>query len=70
MVARTTITTYDDLDGTEGASPVSFVYKGTSYEIDLSGKNEAALDKALAKIISAARKTGRPAPSGGRRPSH
>ncbi len=68
MVARTTVTTYDDLDGTEGASLVSFAYEGTSYEIDLNDKNQAALGKALAEFIAAARKTGRPAPSHGRKP--
>lgn len=61
MVARTTVTIYDDLDNTEGASTVSFTYQGTHYEIDLGEKNQAALDKALAKYIAAARrKTSRP----------
>ena len=61
MVARTTVTIYDDLDNTEGASTVSFAYRGTSYEIDLGEKNQAALDKALAKFIAVARKKdGRP----------
>jgi hypothetical protein len=59
MVARTTVTVYDDLDSSEGASTVSFAYRGTAYEIDLSEKNQAALDKALAKFIGVARKTGR-----------
>jgi DNA-binding Xre family transcriptional regulator len=63
MVARTTVTIYDDLDNTEGASTVSFAYRGTSYEIDLGTKNQAALDKALAKFIAAARKKADPAPS-------
>jgi hypothetical protein len=63
MVARTTVTVYDDLDNTEGASRVSFAYRGTSYEIDLGAKNQAALDKALAKYIAAARKKPGPAPS-------
>jgi len=62
MVARTTVTVYDDLDNTEGASTVSFTYRGTSYEIDLGTKNQAALDKALAKFIAAARKKAAPAP--------
>jgi hypothetical protein len=66
MVARTTVTIYDDLDNSEGASTVSFAYRGTSYEIDLGEKNQAALDKALAKYIAVARKhDGRaPSPSG------
>jgi hypothetical protein len=61
MVARTTVTIYDDLDNSEGASTVSFTYRGTGYEIDLGQKNQAALDKALSKYIAAARKkTSRP----------
>ena len=68
MVARTTVTIYDDLDNTEGASTVSFAYRGTSYEIDLGEKNQAALDKALAKFIAVARKKSGPMPaSSGRR---
>lgn len=63
MVARTIVTVYDDLDNTEGASTVSFAYRGTSYEIDLGAKNQAALDKALAKFVTAARKKAGPAPS-------
>ena len=56
MVARTIVTIYDDLDNSAGASTVSFAYRGTSYEIDLSEKNQAAMDKALAKFIAVARK--------------
>lgn len=64
MAARTIVTIYDDLDNSEGASTVSFSYRGLSYEIDLGEKNQAAMDKALAKYISAARrKTGSSAPS-------
>jgi hypothetical protein len=63
MVARTIVTVYDDLDNTEGASTVSFAYRSTNYEIDLGAKNQAALDKALAKFIAAARKKAGPAPS-------
>ena len=68
MAARTIVTIYDDLDNTEGASTVYFAYRGTSYEIDLGEKNQAALDKALAKFIAAARKTsGSVTSSSGRR---
>lgn len=59
MARRTVVTTYDDLDGTEGASTVSFAYRGMSYEIDLSEENQAALGAALAKYIVAARPIGR-----------
>jgi len=58
---------YDDLDGTEGASSVTFAYRGIGYEIDLSEQNQARLGAALAPFIVAARKTGRlPVPADGR----
>jgi hypothetical protein len=64
VAARTIVTIYDDLDNSEGASTVSFAYRGTSYEIDLGEKNQAAMDKALAKFIAVARKkSGSVAPS-------
>lgn len=59
MARRTSVITYDDLDGSEGASRVTFAYRGTRYEIDLSEENQAKLGTALAPFIVAARKTGR-----------
>lgn len=59
LVKQTTVITYDDLDGTEGASPVPFAYRGMGYEIDLSPEHEAEFGAALAKYIVAARRTGR-----------
>lgn len=59
MARRTVVTTYDDLDGTEGASRVTFAFRGLSYEIDLTEEHQAELGAALAKYIVAARKTGR-----------
>jgi len=58
VATRTTVTIYDDLDGTEGASRVTFAFRGTGYEIDLSEEHQAELGAALAKYIIAARKTG------------
>src|SRR6266571_6035058 len=46
----------DDLDGSEGASTVSFSLGNTAYEIDLSGKNKATMAKKLSKFTDAARK--------------
>ena len=46
----------DDLDGSEATETVSFGFDGTSYEIDLSKKNAAALRKALEQYVKAARK--------------
>ena len=54
----------DDLDGSEAVETGSFGLDGTSYQIDLSKQNAAALRKALEQHVKAARK-GHPA--GGRR---
>ena len=45
----------DDLDGSQAAETVSFGLDGKSYEIDLSGRNAAALRKKLARYIDATR---------------
>jgi hypothetical protein len=58
MALRTRVVTCDDLDGSEGASRVTFAYDGTSYEIDLREEHRAQLDAVLAKYIAAARRTG------------
>jgi hypothetical protein len=46
----------DDLDGSEAESTVVFGYDGTTYEIDLSRANIAALEDALALYVGHARK--------------
>jgi hypothetical protein len=48
----------DDLDGGTAAETVVFGLDGTSYEIDLSKKNAAALRTSLDRFISAARRSG------------
>lgn len=58
---------HDDLDGTEGASTVKFGLDGKSYEIDLSGKNEKALRKVLAKYLDAATPVANASAAQGRR---
>lgn len=45
----------DDIDGTEGASTVTFALEGATYEIDLSDHNRENLRKALEPFIFAAR---------------
>ncbi len=55
----------DDIDGGEAEGTVRFGLDGMDYEIDLSTKNAAALRKALAKYVDAARR----APGASRRPS-
>ena len=46
----------DDLDGGEATETVSFGLDGTSYEIDLSRKNTAALRKTIERYVKAARR--------------
>ena len=46
----------DDIDGGEAEGTVRFGLDGREYEIDLSTKNAAALRKALAKYVDAARR--------------
>lgn len=58
MATKTNITISDDIDGTEGAKGVTFSVNGNSWEIDLSDKNFAALEKALDPYMKAGRKTG------------
>ena len=59
MAQRTLTILSDDLDGKEGKdiATVTFGFDGSTYEIDLSKKNRAGLEKALAPYIDAARKT-------------
>jgi Lsr2 len=59
MAQSVSVIITDDLDGAEGAQTVTFGFQGASYEIDLSAKNQARLEKALAPFIAAARKTPR-----------
>jgi hypothetical protein len=46
----------DDLDGSEADSTIRFGLDGTDYEIDLSAKHAAALRKAMAPYLNAARR--------------
>jgi hypothetical protein len=49
----------DDIDGGEAIETVAFGLDGTSYEIDLSADNAAALRDSLAQWVGSARKAGR-----------
>ncbi|GAB3211359.1 histone-like nucleoid-structuring protein Lsr2 [Marinactinospora thermotolerans] len=62
MAQKVQVLLVDDLDGGEAEETVSFAVDGSSYEIDLSGKNAAKLRDALAPFVEAARKA--PAKSG------
>ena len=47
MAQQTSVSLVDDLDGGKAAETVAFGLDGSSFEIDLSKKNAAALRKAL-----------------------
>ena len=64
MAQKIQILFVDDIDGGEAEGTVRFGLDGTDYEIDLNAKNAAALRKALAKYVDAARR----APGASRRP--
>jgi hypothetical protein len=49
----------DDIDGSEAESTVEFTFRGNTYELDLSAKNIARLDKALSPFLEHARRLGR-----------
>ncbi|WP_141014214.1 histone-like nucleoid-structuring protein Lsr2 [Nocardioides sambongensis] len=67
-MARTThVVISDDMDGSDDAQEVSFALQGTSYTIDLTAKNFAKLEKALAPFIENAQRV--PASKRARRPS-
>jgi hypothetical protein len=63
MAQKVQVLLVDDIDGGEASETVSFALDGSSYEIDLSGKNAEELRDAFAKYVGAARKAGR-APGG------
>jgi Lsr2 len=62
MARRTLTILSDDLDGKEGKdiATVTFGFDGSTYAIDLSKKNRAALEKAMSPYIDAARKVSSP----------
>lgn len=63
MAQKVNIVLVDDLDGTEATETVSFGLDGTTYEIDLTDANAAALREALSGYVGHARKV----TGGGRR---
>ncbi|HYH33962.1 MAG TPA: Lsr2 family protein [Nocardioides sp.] len=56
MAQKVNIVLVDDIDGSEAAETVSFGLDGTSYEIDLSETNAAALREAVSAYVGHARK--------------
>ena len=59
MAKQTTVTITDDLDGSTNATEVTFSLNGRTWVIDLSPKNQAALEKALKPYIAKATEQGR-----------
>jgi hypothetical protein len=64
----------DDIDGSAAEGTVRFALDGTDYEIDLNAQHAAALRKAMAKYVEAARRSSgaaarRPARSGRKSPA-
>ena len=64
MAQKVNIVLVDDLDGSEADETVTFGLDGTTYEIDLTDANAAALREALSGYVGHARKV----TSGARRP--
>jgi hypothetical protein len=64
MAQKVTVTMTDDIDGTKADEAVSFRIDGTSYEIDLSKKNAAALRRVFTPYIEHARRAPRGARAG------
>ena len=56
MAQKVNIILVDDLDGSEADETVTFGLDGTTYEIDLTDANAAALREALSGYVGHARK--------------
>ena len=56
MAQKVNITLVDDIDGSEADETLTFGLDGTTYEIDLSDSNAAALREALSGYVGHARK--------------
>ena len=59
MAQKVTVTMTDDIDGTKADQTVAFRIDGTSYEIDLSKKNAAALRRVFSPYTEHARRAPR-----------
>ena len=56
MAKKTSVIITDDIGGSGGAATVTFGYEGVHYEIDLSAKNRAKLEKAFAPYVEHGRR--------------
>ncbi len=66
MAQKTIVQFIDDLDGSEASQTVEFGYQGKAYKLDLSDRNAAELEEALAPYIAAAQQANGGMASGGR----
>jgi Lsr2 len=57
MAKTVSVVITDDLDGTPDAETVAFSVEGQTYEIDLSQRNLARLQKSLQPFMEAGRRT-------------
>jgi len=69
VAQQTSVSLVDDLDGGKAAETVAFGLDGSSFEIDLSKKNAAALRKALTDYVEHGRRVKRDASLTGHRNS-
>lgn len=69
MARKVQVMLVDDLDGGTAEETVTFAIDGTSYEIDLSSDNAAALRESIDRYVQAARKAGRGGTRTNRRPT-
>ena len=58
MASKTITLLEDDIDGGEASRTLHFAYQGVEWEIDLSDKNAAKLEKALEPFMGAGRRVG------------
>lgn len=67
MAQKVQVVLVDDLDGGPADETVTFALDGTTYEIDLSASNAAALRNSVARFVAHGRKVARPVASSSRR---
>jgi hypothetical protein len=59
MARTVAVVMTDDLDGSSAAETVMFGFEGVTYEIDLSERNRARLQRDLAPYVAAGRRVSR-----------
>lgn len=67
MAQQTSVSLIDDIDGGKANETVTFSLDGSSFEIDLSKKNAAALRKAMTEFVENGRRVKATSTSAARR---